>query len=59
MPDENADDTAELIGTPLNLELNPLGSDAEEGEEQDADSPEPPRFDGGSGEPDTGFSSGH
>ena len=58
MPDD-VDDTAELIGTPLNMELNPLDSVDEEDEVQDADPPEPRRFDGGSSEPDTGFSSGH
>jgi hypothetical protein len=57
MPDD-VDDTAELISTPLNME-NPLDSVNEEDEDHDADPPEPRRFDGGSTEPDTGFSSGH
>ena len=58
MPDDDVDDTAELIGTPLNLELNSLDDVNGEDENPDADPPEPRRFDGGgSSEPDTGFSS--
>jgi hypothetical protein len=56
MPDD--DDTAE-IGTPLNLDVNPPDSVNEGEDDQDADPPDPRRFDGSSNEPDTGFSSGH
>jgi hypothetical protein len=58
MPDD-VDDTAELIGTPLNMDLDPLDGVNAENDDQDADPTEPRRFDGGSDEPDTGFSSGH
>jgi hypothetical protein len=60
MPDDDVDDAAESIGVPQNLELNPLSAVADAAEDQDdADLPESPRFDGSSNEPDTGFSSGH
>jgi len=61
MHPDDADDSVELIGTPLNVDLNPLAEVAGSDESQDdsGDQPERQRFDGSSSEPDTGFSSGH
>ena len=59
MPDDN-DDPAESIGAPFNLEPDSLddGADADQDQDDSAD-PAPPGLDGGSSQPDTGFSSGH
>ncbi len=59
MHPDDADDPVELLGTPPNVDLNPPDGAADEDQDDGADLPETPRFDGSSSEPDTGFSSGH
>ena len=59
MHPDDPDDPVELLGTPLNVELNPPDGAADEDPDDGGDPPETPRFDGSSSEPDTGFSSGH
>jgi len=59
MHPDDPDDPVELLGTPLNVELNPPDGAADEDPDDRGDPPETPRFDGSSSEPDTGFSSGH
>ncbi len=59
MHPDDADDPVELLGTPLNVELNPPDGAADEDQDDGAEATRTPRFDGSSTEPDTGFSSGH